>query len=279
MEIERRKFLSDETPRSMFVSAASHAAVRLAMLDCQFAVMTNNALEFRSEFGNLTKFLDIYMLFQFNGMYQVLDSKYDNIIERFQLRKIFQSELAPRNAVSRDLSKDIVNIKTFKEWRKIIVEVLETEADILMPFESKLRAEVSLRMLTQSGKDWEFVFRFIFSKLESHRKFADLASFAYEVNSCLKSSTPTEKRKVLLLVTSSVSLDTLKKLQSVNIDINIEDDVVRSGLHHGEHSEAAHKFRVPQGLLQETQAGAPAGVLGVESLTVKDANANGTKRA
>mmetsp|Transcript_12611 Transcript_12611/g.21555 ORF Transcript_12611/g.21555 Transcript_12611/m.21555 type:complete len:296 (+) Transcript_12611:66-953(+) len=231
MGIESRKTFADEVPEGLFISRAFHTTLRLALLDCQFGVLTEDWSHLKSEVGYISRALDSYIILQFQGFYKILDDKFKNVIQKHNLRAAVGAEAAPRNKLLADFANEKINHEAYNEWQTALLNFLKLEGDVLMPFESRLRADATMKMLVQSGNDWEYMVRFIFAKLEQHKKWNMLGSLASEVQETLKHCTPLETERIIPVIMSSLSTDALSKLLSVGIDVDPEHGIGGSEYH------------------------------------------------
>mmetsp|Transcript_3507 Transcript_3507/g.6237 ORF Transcript_3507/g.6237 Transcript_3507/m.6237 type:complete len:271 (-) Transcript_3507:144-956(-) len=213
LELETKKLFADELPRALFISSAIHTTIRLGLMDLQLAVLTQDIAHFRNEFGYMCRVLDNYMILQFQGYYKVLDLKFNNVIDRSDLRGYVTKEMDIRQVIMTDLAKEFVNPDLVKQWKQIIVAFLDAEDDILYPFEVRLRPEVSVKMLVNAGNDWEYMVRFIYAKLEQHHLVNLMLSFSLDLHNVLKISTPLESQRIVPIIMQSLSAEAMAKLE------------------------------------------------------------------
>eukprot|EP00184_Porphyridium_aerugineum_P008878 CAMPEP_0184691572 /NCGR_PEP_ID=MMETSP0313-20130426/387_1 /TAXON_ID=2792 /ORGANISM="Porphyridium aerugineum, Strain SAG 1380-2" /LENGTH=280 /DNA_ID=CAMNT_0027149317 /DNA_START=323 /DNA_END=1165 /DNA_ORIENTATION=+ len=222
MTIELKRVTEDDMPRALFIQSAIHTALRFGLQDCQLAVLTDDVTHFKNELGYMSRVLDNYMILQFQGYYKVLDMKFNNVLEKSTLRTLFGKEVAARQVVLRALGSEQINVLAYKEWRQALLDVLEAENEVLLPFEVRFRPEVSLRMLVNAGNDWEYLVRYVFAKLEQHAQWNLIASLVFDLHQVLKVCTPLESQRIVPVISSTLSLDTIKRLQSIGIEMNAE---------------------------------------------------------
>jgi len=253
--------IAKQIPRPLFISAAVHSVIRLGLKDCLLAVLIEDIVDFQDEVRYLSKLLDTYIKMQFRGYYRSLDKKY-NLTEKSGFREVLQAELSSRRALIHELAMDDFDEETFHAWKHAVLDLLDAEDEILLPFEPRLQANSALRVLFKTGDGWDYVIKYIFVKLEYHSLWDMLGTMACDVYAAVVNYDKKcdELQKLLVVVTRTLSPKSKKRLQSIGLPIHCEDDENASQVSHKTGSESTRSSR-PRALASRFQSPFPSETL------------------
>mmetsp|Transcript_769 Transcript_769/g.2071 ORF Transcript_769/g.2071 Transcript_769/m.2071 type:complete len:270 (+) Transcript_769:265-1074(+) len=219
MKMRCKVLFRDALPPALFVSHAAHTVFEIALLDCQFARLTQNAMLLHSEVKALSRALDNYTCIQRAGWYTILDTHFNGVCQRHNLYAKSSTELVQRDQLTLALSQQrpFEEVEALlAEWSAEIFDFLKTENAILRPFEDRLLPEISVQIFANGGNDWEWFLWYLITKLEKHRRLDELATLALQLQAALKRcSTPVERARILPAVARSMTAPTLERLLSV----------------------------------------------------------------
>eukprot|EP00183_Erythrolobus_madagascarensis_P006533 CAMPEP_0185843604 /NCGR_PEP_ID=MMETSP1354-20130828/31_1 /TAXON_ID=708628 /ORGANISM="Erythrolobus madagascarensis, Strain CCMP3276" /LENGTH=260 /DNA_ID=CAMNT_0028543121 /DNA_START=89 /DNA_END=871 /DNA_ORIENTATION=+ len=216
MTIQPTVVLKDTPPAAFFVSQATHMVLEMALLDCRFAVMTENAMMLQNEAKALARALDNYACIQRAGWYAVIDSHFNGSAQKNGLYEKSSQETTAREQFMESLARG----RSFQEigvllgnWTELVYDFLKHENYVLRPFEDYLLPEISIQILANGGNDWEWFLSYLVVKLEKHHKFTELATFALQMQAAIKRCpTRLERGRILPAFCRSMTPATLGKI-------------------------------------------------------------------